>query len=291
MSLCEAYHMAGTVEDALRALDASPGPTRIIAGGTDLLLEIQRGSCPPLHTLVDVTQIPELCTLEIRQGYLFIGASLTHRCIAESSILQQHCQALAEACGLIGGPQLRNTATIGGNVAHALPAADGTIALMALDARVDIASLEGRRSVLLGTLFSGPGESTLHPKRDILVGFHLPRRGPGQASAFGRVMRPQGVALAILNMAIWLQRKGDQIVAARISVGPSGPTPRRLLETEQILKGKSYTSTTLAEALEVLLSEAHFRTSRHRAMADYRRHLAGVLLEDVFQKAWARAAI
>ena len=132
-----------------------------------------------------------------------------------------------EACGLIGGPQVRNTATLGGNVAHALPAADGTIALVALDARVEIASRDGRRLVPILNLFAGVGQSTLLADQEILVGFHLPLRKTGQASAFSRVMRPQGVALPVLNLAVWLERAGDQIHSIRIAIGPSGPVPQR----------------------------------------------------------------
>ena len=277
------------MEDALRALVTSPGPVRIIAGGTDLLLEIQQGSHSSLHTLVDVTQIPELCGLEIRQQELFIGASLTHRQITESPIVQQHCQALAEACGMIGGPQVRNMATIGGNVAHALPAADGAIALLALDAWVEVASLEGRRTIPIATLFDGPGKSTLHPTRDLLVGFIVPLCKSGQASTFKRVMRPQGVALPILNLAVWLERRDDKIVHVRIASGPCGPTPTRLTEAEGVLKGKPPAYKIRRAALQAILSQASFRTSRHRATAEYRRHLVGVLFEEVFQNAWERA--
>jgi carbon-monoxide dehydrogenase medium subunit len=143
---------------------------------------------------------------------------------------------------------VRNVATLGGNVAHALPAADGTIALLALDATAEIVSLEGRRRVPMEQLFAGPGQSTLQPRGEILVGFLLQRRGPGQASAFRRVMRPQGVAIAILNTAIWLERQEGCIRDIRIAVGPAGPTPFRARQTEATLRGKPPDPPVLASA-------------------------------------------
>ncbi|MBC8496104.1 MAG: FAD binding domain-containing protein, partial [Chloroflexi bacterium] len=163
MNLWKKYHNSQTVSDALQVLADAPGEAILIAGGTDLMLDLQQGNRPPVHTLVDVTAIPEMTALEIRDGELFIGASVPHARITKSSIVQEHAAALATASGLVGGPQVRNTATLGGNVAHALPAADGTIALIALDAEAEVASLGERRRVPLEQLFAGPGESTLDP--------------------------------------------------------------------------------------------------------------------------------
>lgn len=289
MELCQDYHIAKNVDDALQALANASGSVRIIAGGTDLLLDLQQGRHEPVHTLVDVTGIPEMKALEIRGDELYIGASVTHNRIVASPIAQDNAQALVEACGLIGGPQVRNTATLGGNVAHALPAGDGTIALMALAAQAEIADRGGRRRVSLQSLFVGPGKSILHPREEVLVGFYLPLRKSGQASAFERVMRPQGVAIAILNCAVWLQRIENRIVDVRISVGPSGPIPRLLHTAEEALRGREYNADVLRQAATALLVQASLRTSRHRATSDYRKHLATILLENTFLKAWERS--
>ena len=288
MNLWKHYHIAQTVDDALRTLTAAPGEAKIIGGGTDLLLDLQQGRHPPVHTLVDVTQIPTLTALKIREGELFIGAGVPHRKIAASPLVQEHAQALAEACGLIGGPQVRNTATLGGNVAHALPAADGTIALMTLGAQAQVGRLDGHRRVPLGELFRGPGKTAL-AEDELLVGFYLPLRGAGEASAFKRVMRPQGVAIAILNLGAWLRRAGDRIAEARIAVGPSGPVPRRMTAAEAELRGQMLDDDTLQRAYHAILDEANFRTSRHRATKEYRQHVVGVLLRDVLTTAFERA--
>jgi CO/xanthine dehydrogenase FAD-binding subunit len=289
MSYWKNYHVAQNIADALQALAAAPGEVRIVAGGTDLLLDLQQGRHAPVDTLVDVTRVTEMCLLEVRQDGLFIGAGLPLNQVIASPLVSEHAQALFEAASLIGGPQVRNTATLGGNVGHALPAADGTIALTALDAQAEVASLAGRRRVPMQQLFTGPGRSALDSRAEMLVGFHLALRRPGQASAFRRVMRPQGVAIAILNVAVWLERDEDRITAIRIAIGPSGPTPRRAAAAEAMLQGSRLTADALHQATEALLSEARFRTSPHRATAEYRRHMAAVLLDETLGIAWSRA--
>ncbi len=289
MKLWENYHVAHSVDDALLVLKRAPGDAQIIAGGTDLLLDIQQGRHKPVHTFVDVNDIPEMTALEIRGGELFIGASVPHREITSSDVIQDHCRALATASGLIGGPQVRNTATIGGNVAHALPAADGTIALVSLDAQAEVASRSGQRRLPLVDLFLGPGESALKPRDEVLTGFYVGLSESGQASAFNRIMRPQGVAIAILNLAVWLHRTDDIIKDVRIAVGPSGPVPRRMLEAENVLRGQPLTDLSIARAHEAVLGEASFRTCRHRATEEYRRRMVGVLLDNTLREAFDRS--
>lgn len=288
MSNWSHYQLVSTITEALYALASASGSARPIAGGTDLLLEIQQGRQPPVDTLVDLTRIPELRCLEIRQSELFIGSAVPVRQITENTLVQQHAQALLEACSLIGGPQVRNSATLGGNVAHALPAADGTIALVALDARAEIANQDGRRLVPILDLFRGVGQSTLSTNQEILVGFHLPLRKNQQASAFGRVMNPQGVALPVLNMAVWLERAGDRIHSIRIAVGPSGPVPQRASALEQSLTGMVFGIEALERAKALVDSSMHFRTSPQRASAAYRYHLCKVLLGEITGIAWQR---
>ncbi len=296
MDLWQRYLRPENVTEALQALSIAPGPACLIAGGTDLILDLQQGRHAPVHTLVDITSIPELTTLEIhcpqnghRQEGLFIGAAVPLSRIARSPLVLEHARALVEACDLIGGPQVRNVATLGGNVAHALPAADGTIALMALNAMVEIADMEKRRQVPLSDLFVGPGQSALKTGQEILVGFTLPRQDAHQGSAFKRIMRAQGIALPILNLSMWLERQMDRIVDVRVAVGPSGPTPRRIIPLEDSLRGQLFNASACSQALEILLENVHFRTSPYRASAGYRQQLVEVLLKDALNLAWQRA--
>jgi carbon-monoxide dehydrogenase medium subunit len=289
MNLWQQYIRPNSVPEALQALSSAQGPACLIAGGTDLMLDLQQGRHVPVHTLVDITAIPELTTLEIRQGELYLGAAVPLSRIASSTPVLEHAQALVEACNLVGGPQVRNMATLGGNVAHALPAADGTIALLALDAQAEIADLEKSRRVPLCDLFAGPGKSTLKTGQELLTGFHIPLRNMNQASAFKRIMRAQGIALPILNLSVWLERKADQMTRVRVAVGPSGPTPRRITPVEDVLSNQPLNPATCSQALRVLLETVHFRTSPYRASAEYRQQLVEVLLKDTLTIAWQRA--
>ena len=285
------YHKALSINDALKALTNALGPARLLAGGTDLLLDLQQKRHPPIDTLVDISSIPELLMIEERSGMLFIGAAVTMSRIVSSGLVCEHAQALTDACALVGGPQVRNSATLGGNVAHALPAADGTIALLALGAEVEVADQNNSRTVPIQKLFLGPGHSTLHPQRELLVGFYLPLSKKRMASAFKRIMRPQGVALPILNLAIWIHRRNDPALVGmiddiRIAVGPGGPVPTRAIETENFLRRKPMTQQVIANALEILVKDVHLRSSPYRATSNYRQRLAKVLFRDVIHSAW-----
>src|SRR5258707_801150 len=290
MTLWQEYRRPKNLSEALQALTTAPRPVLPIAGGTDLLIELQQGHHAPTHTLVDLNSVDEMTALEVRDDELFIGAAVPVNRIVASDFVLRHAQALVQAADLIGGPQVRNTATLGGNVAHALPAADGTIALVALDAQAEIASLKGVRRIPIQGLFAGPGKSILKSGEELLVGFHIRKKNNnGQASAFKRIMRPQGVALPIINLAIWLQSEKETIADIRIAIGPAGPTPLRATGAEDILRGQKFDEAILERALEALLAQAKFRTSPQRASAEYRRHLVAVLFKDTLAAAWGRA--
>jgi len=286
MTFWNHYLQPRTVDEALRLLAGGQGPTAIIAGGTDLLLDLQQGRQAPVETLVDITLIDELCGIRLETDHIFLGASTTHHEIIQNELLRKHCNVLVEGCSLIGGPQVRNVATIGGNVAHALPAGDGTISLLALEAQAQLASTSGRRWLPVEELFAGPGKTTFDRRHELLVGFKLPLQKPYAGSAFRRIMRPQGVAIAILNMGAWVQLTPDGSRAqVRLAVGPAGPRPLRAHQTEEQLRGRLPDEQALQDALQTLLAEAQLRTSKHRATQAYRIHLIAVLLERTLQGA------
>lgn len=289
MNLWQNYVRPKNLSEAMDAFAHAPRPLLPIAGGTDLLLDLEQGRHSPVQTLVDVTSIAEMTLLEIRGDELYIGASVPVNRVATSPTVAQHAQALTEACNLIAGPQVRNVATLGGNVAHALPAADGTITLLALEAKAEVASPAGTRTVPFRELFLGPGKSVLKHGEELLVGFYLPVTAHHRASCFKRIMRPQGVALPILNCAVWLEREGEAVKNVRIAVGPGGGTPFRATQAEDTLRGKSINEETFESALDALLAQAQFRTSARRASADYRRHIVSGLFRDVLETAWSRA--
>ena len=306
MNLWQNYIRPKTLSEAMDAFAHAPRPLLPIAGGTDLLLDLAQGRHVQVQTLVDVNSIDELTRLEITGDDLFVGASVPVNRIVLDPLAAHHAQALVEACDLIAGPQVRNVATLGGNVAHALPAADGTIALLALDAFAEVASINDPSAILgngdaaelhifhrifpIKSLFLGPGKSSIRQGEELIVGFRIPLSKPPQASCFKRIMRPQGVALPILNCAVWLERKDDSIKDIHIAVGPGGGTPFRATQAEDTLRGKSFSAESFKSATEALLAQAQFRTSARRASADYRQHIVVGLFKDVLETAWVRAA-
>ena len=289
MPIWKTFSTPESIAEASYLLKDKAGSACLIAGGTDLLLDIQQNRREPVDFMIDITGISELNKIEIREGYLFIGSAATMRKISNSPLVGKNAFSLYQACGMIGGPQVRNVATLGGNVAHGLPAADGTIGLLALDAQVEIAGLNGFRRVPIDQLFICPGKTHLSDT-DLITGFYIPVATPHQASAFGRVMRPQGVALPILNLSVWLEKKIEIVQKIRVAIGPSGPVPKRITQVEDFLTGKSLSDINFDEVNDILRSTNSFRTSPRRASAEYRYLVCKDLFADVFKKAWVSAA-
>lgn len=282
------YLQAGSLDEALELL-AGQQNSALVAGGTDLLLELRQGRHPFVDRLVDISEIADITAITREGDWIRIGAGVTHKQIISSELLQEQARCVVEGCGLIGGPQVRNVATIGGNVAHALPAGDGTISLLALDTEVELVTNQGSAWQPLIEIFAGPGKVNFDRQKTILTGFRFAARGRGEGSAFHRVMRPQGVAIAILNMAAWVRVVDGRIDQARIACGPAGPKPFRAFQTEQFLAGKPWTEKIFEEAAGILKGEVSLRTSPHRATKEYRQYLLPVLLRNVMDRALERA--
>ena len=297
--LWQDYHLPTSVGEALSLLADYKGEARVVAGGTDLILEIQQGHRPPVKALVDVTRIAGANEIRCEGDYIVIGCGVTHAQIVESALIQRHGTALAEGCGVIGGPQVRNVATLAGNVAHALPAGDGTISLLALSGEVQIARRKMQdvneidfKWIPLEKLYLGPGKSLMDSTCEMISALRFVPTSEGEASAFARIMRPQGVALPILGMAtrLTVERHPQAVLTSvRIAIGPVAPTPYRACATEEFLRNKPATDETIEAAIPILLGECHPRTSAHRSTAEYRREMLSVLLKQTIGTAIGRA--
>ncbi|MBN1965370.1 MAG: FAD binding domain-containing protein [Anaerolineae bacterium] len=286
------YHTPQTLAEALATLARYGGEARIIAGGTDLMLDLRYGADEPLAALVDVTRIPELSGIQQKGDYAVVGAAVTHTGIVASALLEARATCLVESCGVVGGPQVRNVGTLGGNVAHALPAGDGTISLVALAATAEIAWSDGRREWKpILDLYAGPGVSALDSTRDVLVRFRFALAGPGEASAFKRIMRPQGVALPVLGCAVWvkLDDTREHYADARVCIGPVARTPIRAEAVEAALRGQPVGPAAIDAAVQAGQASLQPRTSKYRATADYRRHMLETLLRGALPLAARRA--
>jgi CO/xanthine dehydrogenase FAD-binding subunit len=289
MKLWNHYHTPTTIDDALDLLARYAGQAKIIAGGTDLLVDMRADLRPPHEALIDVTRIPELGAITRDGDTITLGAGVTHTQIVQSAELRQFATCLVESCGVIGGPQVRNVATIGGNVAHALPAADGTTSLVALDAEAEIVKDGARRWLPLLDLFRGAGQSLLDSSRDLLIRFRFKAAGSGEATAFARIMRPQGVALPVLGCAVWVSVNDGVFTAARVCIAPSAPVPTRAEAVEAALIGAPANADSIAAAITAARTALKLRTSKYRATADYRYEMVGVLLRRTLTTAVERA--
>jgi CO/xanthine dehydrogenase FAD-binding subunit len=291
MKLWNHYHSPKTVDEAVAALGQYNGKARVIAGGTDLLIDLRAGGAEPQEALVDVTAIHELCHITADERYIYIGAGVTHAQIVKSMALADRATCLVESCGVVGGPQVRNVATLGGNVAHALPAGDGTTSLVALDAEAEIIKDGQRQWQPIREMYLGPGKSLLDSTRDLLIRLRFKPTGPHQATAFKRIMRPQGVALPILGCAVWveLDEAGESLTDARVCLAPVAPRPYRAAEVESYLKGHPATEDTIRQAMRVAHDTLKPRTSKYRATAEYRQEMIEVLLKRTLTLAIERA--
>ena len=175
--------MPHTIEEAVQWLNHYDGCAQVIGGGTDLLLEIQQGMRPAMEAMVDPSRITGLDRITMDDKHITIGCAVTHTQIVNDENIIRHGTCLVEGCGVIGGPQVRNVATLAGNVAHALPAGDGTIGLLALGGEIEVADAGGSRWMALQEAFLGPGKSAIDHHRALLTRLRFRPTGPLEASA------------------------------------------------------------------------------------------------------------
>ncbi len=291
----QSYEMPTSVGEALETLARFDGQAQIIAGGTDLIIELQEGK-HPVECLVDITNIPGLDQIEQLGDWIMVGPNVTFRQIKESPLLQEQARVLAEAAGTVGALQIQTVATLAGNVASALPAADGCVALLALDAEVQVTGVAGQDWHPVGELFLGPGKSTVDSAREMITAIRFPSPQGKHGSAWERIGRRRALVLPILNcaVAVDLDPDGTRLEAARIGLGPVAPVPFRARQTEAFLAGKPPTEEVFVQAAKVAATEARPRTSVLRASKEYRTRVLQVLIRQglarAVEQAQARAA-
>lgn len=283
------YHTPGTVEEAIDILQGYDGRARVIGGGTDLLVETRRGLRRPYEAMVDASRIAGLNMISHTEDGIVIGCGVTHTEIINDERIVRQGQCLAESCSVIGGPQVRNVGTLAGNVAHALPAGDGTIGLLALSGEVEIAGTSGRRWVPAKDTFIGPGKSIIDRHREVLTRIRFDPAGNGEGSAFHRVMRPQGLCLPIISMAARLKIDGGSITEASISMGPVGPVPWFAEPAAEALVGGPPSHERFDKAVDIVLANVSLRTSKYRATQEYRSAMIRTYLPLILATAAERA--
>ena len=266
------------------------GRARVIGGGTDLLLEIQQGQSPVVEAMVDTSRIAGLNRISKEHDRIVIGCAVTHTRIVHDESIIRSGTCLVESCGVIGGPQVRNVATLAGNVAHAMPAGDGSIGLLALGGEVEVTDADGRRWMPLQDVFLGPGKSAIDPHRALLTRLRFRPTSAGEGSAFTRIMRPQGVALPMISMAARLQlNDNNTITGVRISLGPAGPVPYLAEPAMELLTGGPAVPQQFDKAADAVLDSVPLRSSKHRATREYRAEMVRTHIPIILARATERA--
>jgi len=284
------YYTPATVDEALAVLHKYDGRARVVGGGTDLLVETRRGLRRPFDAVVDATRIGGLREITESDGYIVIGCGVTHSEIVNDPRIRARGTCLAESCGVIGGPQVRNVGTLAGNVAHALPAGDGTIGLLALGGDVQISGSDGTRWMPAKDTFKGPGRSHIDRQRELLTRLRFRPTGDNEGSAFHRVMRPQGLCLPIISMAARIRLGDDgKIEAAGMGMGPVGPIPWFAEPVADALVGAPPTQEHFKHAVRVALEHVKLRESKYRATREYREAMIRTWLPVILSTATERA--
>lgn len=266
------YFAPQTLQEAVEILAACGGKARPLAGGTDLLLKMKLGEAAPA-TVVNIKRIPDLRRIEFN-SHLTLGALTTLEEVRYSPLVRDHAPILAMAAATMASTQIRNLATVGGNLCTAAPSADLAPALIASNARACIVGPNGERSVALDEFFLGPGQSVLAPD-ELLVSVDVPRAG-GPALYLKHMPRA-GMDIAVVGVGIALTLNEDRCVSARIALGAVGPTPMRARRAEAELIAGSLTPDRVARAARLAAEEAR-PIDDVRGAAWYRRHMIEVLV-------------
>jgi len=243
------YVKAGSIREAYEFLFEHPYSTRILAGGTDLVVEIRMNgkSVCDMEYVLDISGLKSLDGIREKAGMITIGALTTHEEASNCALIQNKAPLLAKACGLVGGPQTRARGTVGGNICNASTCADSVTALVALDASLHFSSINGNRQVPLLTFLLTKEKNRILPG-ELLTEISFAALNENETSAYIKLGRRKALAIARMNAGAVIERKDGIITNARISVGAACPTQRRLGEVESHLIGRRPDEKALTEA-------------------------------------------
>jgi aerobic carbon-monoxide dehydrogenase medium subunit len=282
----QAYHLPGSLEEALDLLEHYQGKARVIAGGTDVIPSLRRRALE-IEALVDISNLPGLKDITELGAEIHLGGLVTHAQVALSPLIHEKAHVLSEGAGWVGSPQIRNVGTVGGNLVGGQPAGDTSLPLLALNAEVTIVSRQGERQVPLTQFFLAPGQTVLDPGKEILTRIHFRSLDKTQGCCYQRLAKRKALTLPILSAAIVVRVNPyqRQIEETAIALGPVAPVPFRALNSEDLLKGAAITMENFKAAAERAMEESSPRDSCLRGSCDYRRQMVGVFVRRGLQRA------
>jgi CO/xanthine dehydrogenase FAD-binding subunit len=284
------YEAPRSVADAVGLLSRSPGRARALAGGTDLIDHVRTGRLAP-DLLVDIKKIPELNRLDFSAGGLRLGAAVPCYQIYGDHRIATAYAALAESCRIIGGIQIQNRASVGGNLCNSGPAGDSIPSLIALGAVCVLVGAEGSREVPAHEFCTGPGKNVLQPG-ELLVELKFPPRPLHSGSHYRRFIPRNEMDIAVVGVAadVALDSKSNVITAARIALGAVGPTPLVAEHAGQLLVGRPPDEVAIADAAKAARATAR-PIDDMRGTVEFRLHVTEVLVRRVLTEAIERARL
>jgi len=264
----ERYLQPASIEEALEMLASNAGKARLIAGGTDLLLELARGGRPGVDTLIDLSRIAGLDRIELAGDSIVIGAGVTHNEIVTSELVVERALPLAQACWEIASPQLRNRATVVGNVVTASPANDTITPLRALGTVVQIASVGEQREVSLADFHHGVRKVDLAAD-EMVTGLRVRAMGSHERGVFVKLGLRKAQAISVVHVALVLDFDGEIVTSASIALGSVAPTIVMAGAAADFLRGQTLDDEVIAEAGR-LVATAATPIADLRGSAEYR---------------------
>ncbi len=277
-----------TLPEALRLIDEHRTNGRLVAGGTDLLLELQRGVRPGVDTLIDITRIAGLDVIAEVNGRFEIGPTTTHTQVVAHESIRTRALPLAQACREIGSPQLRNRATVAGNLVTASPANDTITPLRALDAELDLTSVAGTRTVGLAEFHTGVRKSVLEPGEMVTAIRFRPTK-PSERGVFLKLGNRRAQAISIIHLTALVDFDGEKVVSARLLAGSVAPTIVELEEAAASLVGRSLDGDAIRRAARIA-ADTISPIDDVRATAGYRSEAMGVIVARALGSLTAGAA-
>ncbi len=252
-----------------------------IAGGTDLLIRIKDDFLPWPFTVIDISGLSELKGIQIDKDYITIGALTTHGEIEKHKDLKLYTPALTQACSHVGSPQIRNRATIGGNIGNASPAGDSIPPLYVHGAEIHLVEASGERWVKIEDFFKGPGKTVRKPL-EIIKEIRIAREKV-DFGAYVRLGQRNALAISKVSLALWGRKNNGSIEHINIAMGAVGPTVIMAKETADFLKGKHISGDIIKEAGQIIEKEAK-PISDLRSTQEYRGKMTSVLLEKALEQ-------
>lgn len=283
------YHKPKSVREAIGLLSQYSQEAVVLSGGTDLLVEMKKRTRNPSH-IVSIQGIPRLRRIEQDgENLLHIGPSVTMQTLSSHPALTGGLGFLAQAASLLGSWQIRNRATLGGNICHASPSADTLPALLCLKALLKLEGLDGERVIPVEDFFLGPGETVASPG-EILTDVLIPRPPAGSWGVYKKFAARKKMDLAVVGVAVIgaLDPSGERFSYVRIGLGAVAPTPIRARRAEDILTDSKVSEELIADAAARAASEAS-PISDLRASEGYRREIIGHLTQEALQEIWGQS--